>query len=84
MRLKQDKKTSIIWFQGVTCNGNTHSFLNLENLEKFLGTEFSESIKNRFNVYLDNIQYDAKFIFSEVGYTSSFGLFVRMIYSSFK
>ena len=22
----------------------------------------SESIKNRFNVYLDNIQYDAKFI----------------------
>jgi hydrogenase small subunit len=36
MRLKQDKKTSIIWFQGVTCNGNTHSFLNLENLEKFL------------------------------------------------
>jgi hydrogenase small subunit len=36
MRLKQDKKPSIIWFQGVTCNGNTHSFLNLENLEKFL------------------------------------------------
>ena len=28
----------------------------------------SESIKNRFNVYLDNIQYDAKFIFEEVGY----------------
>ena len=28
----------------------------------------SESIKNRFNVYLDNIQYDAKFIFEQVGY----------------
>tara|TARA_A100001011_G_C14278023_1_gene830185 strand:- start:291 stop:1496 length:1206 start_codon:yes stop_codon:yes gene_type:complete len=28
----------------------------------------SESIKNRFNVYLDNIQYDAKFIFEKVGY----------------
>jgi hydrogenase small subunit len=36
MRLKQDRKPSIIWFQGVTCNGNTHSFLNLENLEKLL------------------------------------------------
>jgi hydrogenase small subunit len=36
MLLKQDKKPSIIWFQGVTCNGNTHSFLNLDNLEKFL------------------------------------------------
>jgi len=36
MHLKQDKKLSIIWFQGLTCNGNTHSFLNLENLEEFL------------------------------------------------
>ena len=36
MPSKQDKKTSIIWFQGVTCNGNTHSFLNLENLDKLL------------------------------------------------
>jgi CDP-6-deoxy-D-xylo-4-hexulose-3-dehydrase len=28
----------------------------------------SESIENRFNVYLDNIRYDAKFIFEELGY----------------
>ena len=25
----------------------------------------SESIENRFNVYLDNIRYDAKFIFEK-------------------
>jgi Ni,Fe-hydrogenase I small subunit len=36
MRSKQDKKPTLIWFQGVTCNGNTHSFLNLENLEQLL------------------------------------------------
>lgn len=41
----------------------------------------SEKIENRFNVYLDNIQYDAKFIFDRVGYMlepselgSAFGL----------
>lgn len=41
----------------------------------------SESIENRFNVYLDNIRYDAKFIFEKVGYMmepselgSAFGL----------
>jgi CDP-6-deoxy-D-xylo-4-hexulose-3-dehydrase len=28
----------------------------------------SEKIENRFNVYLDNIQYDAKFIFEKIGY----------------
>lgn len=28
----------------------------------------SELIENRFNVYLDDIQYDAKFIFEEIGY----------------
>jgi len=28
----------------------------------------SEKIKNRFNVYLNNIPYDAKFVFSEIGY----------------
>lgn len=40
-----------------------------------------ESIENRFNVYLDNIRYDAKFIFEKVGYMmepselgSAFGL----------
>jgi hydrogenase small subunit len=36
MHSKQDKKLSIVWFQGITCNGNAHSFLNLENLEIFL------------------------------------------------
>ena len=41
----------------------------------------SEKVENRFNVYLDNIQYDAKFIFEKVGYMlepselgSAFGL----------
>lgn len=28
----------------------------------------SEAIENRFNVYLDDIQYDAKFVFEEIGY----------------
>ena len=28
----------------------------------------SESIENRFNVHLDGIQYDAKFVFEEIGY----------------
>jgi hydrogenase small subunit len=36
MHLKQDKKPSLLWFQGLTCNGNTHSFLNLPNLEFLL------------------------------------------------
>lgn len=41
----------------------------------------SEKIENRFNVYLDNIRYDAKFIFEKIGYMmepselgSAFGL----------
>ncbi len=41
----------------------------------------SEKIENRFDVYLDNIQYDAKFIFEKIGYMlepselgSAFGL----------
>ncbi len=29
-------KTKILWLQGIACNGNTHSFLNYTNLEKFL------------------------------------------------
>ena len=36
MHLNQDKKPTLIWFQGLTCNGNTHSFLNLSNLEQLL------------------------------------------------
>ncbi|WP_200763037.1 hydrogenase [Nitrosophilus alvini] len=29
------QKAKIIWLQGVTCNGNTHSFLNYEGFERF-------------------------------------------------
>ena len=36
MHSKHDKKPTLLWFQGVTCNGNTHSFLNLENLDALL------------------------------------------------
>lgn len=36
MRSKHDKKPSLLWIQGVTCNGNTHSFLNLPSLETLL------------------------------------------------
>ena len=36
MHSNQDKKPTLLWFQGVTCNGNSHSFLNLENLEELL------------------------------------------------
>ena len=36
MLSKQDNKPKLLWFQGVTCNGNTHSFFNLPNLEKLL------------------------------------------------
>lgn len=39
MHSKQDSKPRLLWLQGVTCNGNTHSFLNLSYLpillEKF-------------------------------------------------
>lgn len=36
MHSKQDSKPKLLWFQGVTCNGNAHSFLNLENLDSLL------------------------------------------------
>jgi hydrogenase small subunit len=36
MHSKKDKKPKLLWLQGVTCNGNTHSFLNLSNLELLL------------------------------------------------
>lgn len=36
MHSKLDKKPKLIWFQGVTCNANTHSFLNLPYLEQLL------------------------------------------------
>ena len=36
MLSEQDKKPKLLWLQGVTCNGNTHSFLNLKNLDQLL------------------------------------------------
>jgi len=36
MHSKKDKKPTLIWLQGVTCNGNTHSFLNLPYIESLL------------------------------------------------
>jgi len=36
MPLKQENKTPILWLQGLTCNANTHSFLNLEYLQELL------------------------------------------------
>ncbi len=36
MPSKQDNKLKLLWLQGVTCNGNTHSFLNLQNIEQLL------------------------------------------------
>ncbi len=36
MHLKKEYKPRLFWLQGVTCNGNSHSFLNLQNLENLL------------------------------------------------
>jgi hydrogenase small subunit len=36
MPLKQETKPKLLWLQGVTCNGNTHSFLNLSSIEILL------------------------------------------------
>ncbi|MEN4053859.1 MULTISPECIES: hydrogenase [Sulfurimonas] len=36
MHSKQDNKPRLLWLQGVTCNGNTHSFLNLPYLPLLL------------------------------------------------
>ena len=36
MHSKADNKPRLLWLQGVTCNGNTHSFLNLNSLELLL------------------------------------------------
>ena len=36
--MKSNKKPTLVWFQAITCNGNTHSFLsaNSNRLEIFL------------------------------------------------
>ncbi|MDQ7043017.1 MAG: hydrogenase [Sulfurimonas sp.] len=36
MPSNQEPKPKLLWIQGVTCNGNTHSFLNLPYLETLL------------------------------------------------
>ncbi len=36
MPSNQDKKPTLLWLQGLTCNANTHSFLNLSNLQQLL------------------------------------------------
>jgi len=36
MHSKQTKKLSLLWLQGMSCNGNAHSFLNYTHLEKLL------------------------------------------------
>ncbi len=36
MPLKSDKKLTLLWLQGLTCNGNSHSFLNLSYLADVL------------------------------------------------
>ncbi len=38
MHLKTDSKPTLLWLQGVTCNGNTHSFLNLSSLVDLLAS----------------------------------------------
>jgi len=31
-----EAKPRLLWLQGVTCNGNTHSFLNLPHLDELI------------------------------------------------
>ena len=75
---------SITSFYGshiINCAGNGGALaLNDENIlrkskllrswgrSSSLFDEKSESIENRFNIQLDGIEYDAKFVFEEVGY----------------
>ena len=70
---------------GIICTNN-EKFLKKIMLLRSWGRssslfDDSENIENRFKVSVDNIQYDAKFIFDEIGYNlepseigSAFGL----------
>lgn len=72
--------TSFYGAHMITCAGNggmlttsNKSFYEKARLLRSWGRssslfDESEKIENRFNVYLDNIKYDAKFIFEEIGY----------------
>ena len=71
---------------GMLCLNDKEQFRNSKLLRSWgrassIFDENSESIENRFNVSLDGIDYDAKFIFEKVGYNlegseigASFGL----------
>ncbi len=58
---------------GMVCFNNKSHYLRAKLLRSWgrsssLYNEKSEQIENRFNIYLDNIQYDKKFVFSEIGH----------------
>ncbi|MDQ7067403.1 MAG: redoxin domain-containing protein [Sulfurimonas sp.] len=64
-----------------------HKYLQEHNLEYRVINDNSNKISNNLNVkvFPTTLIYDKnqKLIFSEVGYTSSFGLFIRMLWVSF-
>jgi len=58
-------KSRVLWVQGITCNGNTQSFLNYPNMKSFL-----EKYEFLYHPYLDSVlsveealKYDKKFDF---------------------
>ncbi len=58
---------------GMVCFNNKSHYLRAKLLRSWgrsssLYDEKSEKIENRFNIYLDDIQYDKKFVFSEIGH----------------
>ncbi len=58
---------------GMVCFNNRKHYLKAKLLRSWgrsssLYDEKSEKIENRFNIYLDGIQYDKKFVFSEIGH----------------
>jgi len=58
---------------GMVCFNNKENYIKAKLLRSWgrsssLYDEKSERIENRFNIYLDGIQYDKKFVFSEAGH----------------
>ena len=58
---------------GIVCFNNKKQYLKAKLLRSWgrsssLYDENSEKIENRFNIKLDGIQYDKKFVFSEIGH----------------
>ncbi len=59
------KKSDIIWIQGITCNGNTQSFLNYPNMEIFLKRYnflYHPVLESKLDV-TKSLKYDKKFDF---------------------